>query len=180
MARQCKIDISPHRTEYEDLRLNKKMTYRDIKQIAKNKYNEELSMSCIARHFRDHVESYIDERIKSSKLRERYVKERLKEHINASINIVKTINMLNEQLLQVEKDMSDPKARKEMRDIARTLDSVLQTALRYKNEIKPVEEEQETDVYDRLLWALQEAHIPVEYIKQIKDKWDEYDKKGTE
>lgn len=176
MPRKCKICISPHRSEYEDIRLNKKMTYRDIQQIARNKYEEGLTLSSLSRHFRDHVETYIDERLKSSKLREKYVKERLKEHINASINLVNTLNMLNTQLTQLGDDMADPVIRKEARSIAMTINNVLQTALRFKDEIKPVEEEKDTDVYDRLLWTLEQADVPVEYIKKIRDKWEQYSK----
>ena len=174
MPRQCKICISPHRTEYEDLRINKKLTYNEIQQIAKNKYDEVLSYSCLSRHFSNDVEFYVDQRMKSSKLQEMYVKKKLKEHINASINIVNTLNMLNKQLEAVKNNVDDPVARKEARDIVRILDTVLQTALRYKDEIKPKDEEKDTDVYDRLLWTLQESNVPIDYIKKIKDKWDEY------
>ena len=179
MTKACKLCNSPNRSEYEDLRLNKKVTYSDMAQIARNKYGENISTSCFSRHFNKHVEIYINARIRSDQLKEKFVKEKLKEHINASINIINTLNMLNLQLDKIKGDMDDPKARKEAREIAKTLDTVLQTALRYKDEIKPPNEETNEDVYDRLLWTLDQAKIPVDYIVKIKDMWEKYDKRSN-
>ncbi len=172
----CSICISPNRAEIEDLRLQKKLVLRDIIQIMNNKHNEKLSYASLSRHFNNCIEAYMDANIKSSKLRDKLVKEKIREEINASIQLTDTIKMLNEQLISIRGNMHDENARREAREIAKTLDDVLKTALQYSDKLKPVEIETTDDIYDRLLWSLQEACVPVEYIKIVKDKWVEYGK----
>ena len=180
MPQRCKICSSQHRPEIEDLRLNKKAKYVDILQIIRNKHNEEVSYSSLSRHFNNCVQQYLDSSIKSDKLRQIYVKEKIRENINACVNLINTINMLNEQLVTVRGHMDDPEARKEAREIAKILDDVMRTTLQYSDKLK-IEEDNATDrdVYDRLLWTLEQACIPVEYIQAIKDKWELYGKQSN-
>ena len=175
---KCKICTSNHRAEIEDLRLNKKLVLRDIIQIIQNKYNETYSYSSLSRHFNMCIQPYIDISVKSNKIRQEYINSRIQENINAVVQLADTIKMLNEQLVAIRGNMSSPEVRKEARDIARVLDDVLKTALQYSDKLKPEENNSQEDVYARLLYALDEANIPIEYIKTIKDKWDEYGNKS--
>jgi hypothetical protein len=175
---KCKICSSNHRPEMEDLRLNKKLVLRDIQQIMQNKYQETYSYSSLSRHFQACIQPYVDISIKSNKVRQDYINSRIQENINACVQIVDTLKMLNEQLVCIRNDMTNPESRKEARDIARILDDVLKTALQYSDKLKPEQDNTQEDVYARLLFALDEANIPVEYIKVIKEKWDQYGNKS--
>ena len=177
MANRCKIHISEHRSEIEELRLNKKMTYSEIINIMKEKYNETISLSSLSRHFINCIDVYVKESIKSDKLRKIYVETKIKEQIDASINLVNTISLLNKQLDFVKNHMDDAEARKEVREIAKILDSVMRTALQFSDKLKADNSSSTSeDVYDRLLWSLEQSNVPVEYISAVKDKWEEYGK----
>lgn len=178
MGRKCIVCSSPNRAEYEELRMVKKARLVDIVQIARNKNNETFSTAALSRHFSEHVQAYVDAEVSSSRLRERLVKEKLREQINAAINIVNTLNVLNDQLNRVKDDIDNPEKRQEARSIAQVLNNVLQTALKYKDEIKLPGESSNEEVYDRLLWSLEQADVPAEIVRRIREKWDEYGGKG--
>jgi hypothetical protein len=177
----CSICISPNRSEIEELRLQKKLVLRDIIQIMSNKYQEKLSYASLSRHFNNCIDVYIDAAVKSSKLRDVIIKQKLREELNATMQLQGTIKMLNEQFVAIRNTMNTEEGRKEAREIARILDTVLNTALQYSERLKQDNADTVTndDVYDRLLWSLQESNIPVEYIKVIKDKWVEYGKQNN-
>jgi ATP-dependent Lon protease len=168
--------MSPNRLEYEDLRLNKQIILKDIIQIAKNMHGESLAFSTLSRHFNSCIQPYIDLSIKSSKLRDNFVRNKIQEDINAAINISKTITMLNEQLVSIRGKMDDEEARREAREIAKILDSVMRTALQYSEKLKPEGNKDSEDIYDRLLWSLEQAEVPMDYIKKIQTAWESYGK----
>jgi len=173
----CSICISPNRGEIEELRLEKKLVLKDIIEIMDTKHQEKLSYASLSRHFNNCIEVYMNASVKSSQLRDKLVKERIREEINASIQLQDTIKMLNEQLTAVRGKVDNENVRKEIRDIIKILDTVLNTALQYSDRLKSTNDTvTNEDVYDRLLWSLQESNIPIEYIKVVKDKWVEYGK----
>jgi hypothetical protein len=174
--KKCKVCMSANRLEYEDLRLNKQIILKDIIQIAKNMHGEDLAFSTLSRHFNGCIQPYVDLAIKSSKLRDNFVKSKIQEDINASINISNTIKMLNEQLIAIRDKMNDEQARQEAREIAKILDGVMRTALQYSEKLKPEGNKTDEDVYDRLLFSLEQAQVPMEYIMKIKTAWESYGK----
>ena len=171
MPRVSKIALSPHRAEYEELRFKKHFTYREIAQYARNKYNEHFSIPSLSKYFSKHAK-YIEESIKSNKLRRELIKERMKQEIEATTMIIRQLKNLSNQLDQVENKLEDPEARKETREIIKIADAVLNTALKYKDELTVEERVQEEEIYDRLRYAIE--HLDPQAQREILERFEQY------
>jgi len=170
----CKVCKSLHRAEYEKLRLVDKLLFKELVQIARNKYNENITASTFSRHFRKHVEPILKAEEESRKLRSKLIKERMESAIQATNEIIKYLQTLSNQLSQVADKLEDPEARKETREIIRTADSVLNTALKYKDELTIHDQAMEEDIYDRFRYAIEK--LPAHLQRECLERFDSYAK----
>jgi len=169
---RSKVALSPHRAEYEDLRFNKHFTLREIAQYARNKYGEHFSIPSLSKYFSKH-EKYLEASIKSNKLRKKLLKERIEQELEATTLIIRQLRDLSNQLSKVENNLDDPEARKETREIIRIADAVLNTALRYKDELSIEDTKSEEEIYDRLRYAIEE--LPPLQQRKVLKRFEEYE-----
>jgi len=174
LGRTCKLCTSIHRAEYEEMRLKQHLTYREIIQIAKNKYGERFTNRCLSNHFNKHVEEYLKASIKSAKQRSQLIKESLEKNIAAVNLITKSLQELDSQLERVINKPDDPDARKESREIISKIDDILNTALKYSEKLGVEETVTDEEIYDRLLYSIEP--LDVDDIQTVKKRWKEYTK----
>jgi len=175
MGRDCVICLSPHRVEYEKMRVEKRMRIKDIWLYAKCKHNETFSYSAILRHMRNHVQSLIEEQKKAVRLRKKHIEQEIQRDIAIASNITKNLQICNDQIKRIRERLETEGLSKELGDIAlKWLGEsrlIIELLLRWSDKIKP-ELEGKEDIEDRLYYALKD--LPFDYIEQVKKRWDEW------
>jgi len=177
MGRRCKVCWSPHVAEYEELYLTGKMNMKEILQYAREKYGETFSYPSLSRHFRNHVDPYVEMGRKVDRIRNKFIEEQIKKDIEIAKRLTRNLEICAEMIekyiteLQNEglsKDREDS-LRKWLTETRMTID----TALRYSKELqldkkKPMDENKLLDIVEKCL-----DEIPDEYASAFKKKWDE-------
>ena len=169
----CKICWSDHRDEYEDLRLNKKLTYKEIIEYAKNKYGETLSYASLSRHFNRHVEAVMKRLVQSERLRNKILHEQLRKDVQIAVKLTDNLEILSQEFEKV-KSLETPEERKEAREIIGKINETISLLLRFSDKIPFEKEIKEEEIYERLLYAIQP--LPPEYVVTVKERWEEYPK----
>ena len=165
----CKVCSSPHREEYEDMRLNKKMTLLEISQYARLKYNEDISTASLSRHFTRHVEAYYKKAFSSDSLRMRYMKEQMNAIMRAAKSIRKQLEVLEKQLEKVIENLDDPDSRREAREIMHSTKELVELMFRFEDKFK-AESRSETELYDKIMEIIKD--FPPELVNLFIERWN--------
>ena len=107
MGRSCFVDNSPHREEYDRLRLEGK-PIKYITELAHSKYNEtNLEYHHFQKHFANHVESLVTEAVKANRLRDEVVKEVVKKDIEIIKTFSSNLQSVTDQVSILVKEMGN-------------------------------------------------------------------------
>jgi len=175
MGRQCKVCVSPHRVEIEELRLKKKLRYIDIKQIIKNKYGEDIAISSLSRHFTKHVEEYYKASLQADRFRLRYIKEQINAIVKAAKSIREQMEILEQQLRHVVDRMNDPNARKEAREIMRSTRELVELMFRFEDKFK-TDSVTQSEIYEKIMLCIRD--FPPDLINKFVERWEEVFSEG--
>lgn len=171
MGRVCKVCMSLHRKEYEDLRLRKHLTLKEIQQYALNKYGEYISIASLSRHFRRDVEPLLKAMIEADKQRHEIVREEISKDIKIAAALRENLEILKSQMEEVIQ-VGTPEARREARDIISRINDTVALLLKFSDKIKIEEAMTEEEMFKRLLYAIEP--LPADLIVEIRRRWEEY------
>jgi len=175
LGRPCKVCLSPYRAEIEELRLKKKLKYIEIKQILRHKYGWDISISALSRHFTRHVEDYYKASLEADKFRLRYVKEQINAIVRAAKSIREQMEILQQQLSQVLERAEDPEARREAREIMRSIRELVELMFRFEDKFK-TDNRTTSEIYDKIMLCLRD--FPPDLVNKFIQRWEEVFSEG--
>jgi hypothetical protein len=173
MGRSCMVCGSPHKTEYDKLRVEG-TPIKDIAELAQNKYGEKhLAYHCFQRHFADDLEIVINEQVKASKLREQVVKENIKKDIEIAKMLTKNLGIVADKIEEyANKDID-------------TIDD-LELLLKFMGESRLIIEQflkwsakleirvDDTDTFTKIMKCIED--FPADLIAKFAERWKDYGK----
>jgi len=172
----CVVCMSPHRTEYERLRLEKNWTYPQLSKYAKEKYNEDILPASFSYHFRMHCQPYIERMKKASKYRREVVKAQIKKDIMIAKQLTKNLeicaNKIQEKLKQ---ENLSPEEEKLLLSYLAETRLIIEELLRWSEKLE-LEEEKEP-IVEKIINCMRD--FPPELIEKFLERWEEYDKRQS-
>jgi ribosomal protein L11 methylase PrmA len=153
--------------------LNKKLTYKEIREYALNKYGESFSYAALSRHFNRHVESVMKRFLESERLRNKILHEQLRKDVKIAVKLTDNLEILSQEFEKV-KNLETPEERKEAREIIGKINETISLLLKFSDKIPFEKEVDEEEIYERLLYAIEP--LPPEYVVAVKERWEEYPK----
>jgi len=174
MGRICKICWSPHRPEY-DKKLLEGWEIKEVWRYAITKYNERFSYESLRRHAKNHVEELVRTQVEASKLRQKRIDEEIQKSIEISEQLRRNLQLCNDQIQELSKDVSDPNRRREIRDVIGKINQTVELLLRFSDKLTKSESRMDPEevLIDRLRYALQD--IPWEYASKILERFKQYE-----
>ena len=175
MGRSCQICNSPFREEIDQYITDRKFkTIMDLYKFMIDKYGEKFNLNyqVMRRHYRD-FQNIVEQSVKASGLRERVIQDQIFKDIETVRIIRKNLGTLKNQLTTVgNKNLANPKERKEVRDIVNTINKTLELLLRYSDKIEYQKPNLNDDELIRKILQCFEG-IPSEYQMMFIKKWRE-------
>jgi len=170
MGKICRVDISPNRAYYDELRL-KGYKIKEIWRIAKTEFKEDIPIHSFYYHFRHHLERIIKEGEKASKLRQDAIEEEIYKSMDAARMLRTNLERCAEQS-GVLTDISNPKERKEMRSIISISNETIGLILRFLDKLEVKSKLTEEDIFKKVIQCIKD--FPPELILEFTKKWKEY------
>jgi DNA repair exonuclease SbcCD ATPase subunit len=172
MTGKCKVCSSPHREEYERLRLREKKTYMELSEIAATKYGEFIHWTAFRRHMTRHCLPYIEHEIKTNKLRKEIIQAQIKKDILIAQQLTEALeicrNKIQEKLQKEQLDETDEKLLLEYIEEARL---IIEALLKWSKELK-FEETSEQDLERRIIECIKD--FPPDLIQLFLERWKSY------
>jgi len=172
MGRYCKVCMSTHRDEYESMRLEKGLDVKEIWKYAIDKYNENISYASFQRHFKHHVEEYIETIKRVNKLRDRIVKEEIKKDIEIAKQLRRNLEICSEKIESII-DKGDLSKEDEsiLLDYLGETRMIIEQLLKWSSKIQ-LQTASEDEIYNRILNCIRD--FPYELIVKFKSRWEHW------
>lgn len=175
MGKLCLVCRSIHRDEY-DKRLNDGWEIKEVWRYARREHNEKFSYQSMLNHFHKDVEDIIDAHKKADKIRKDIIEKQIEEEILVSQELRNDLAELSNQLkLLKNKELTDPQARKEIRDIIYASARVIELSLKFADKLEFKPRLSEEEIYDKVIKCMNKAEIPYDLIMKFMDEWDSYE-----
>ena len=167
--RDCKVCRSPHVDEYNELYFKKLWDISKIWRYAARKYGETFSYETMRRHFaRERMKR--DYLIKADRERDEYIRREIEKDIETAKILRRNLELCSAQLEQLKSDMSDPEARKEIREIIGKINQTLELLLRFSDKIESKKEHFDLEsFYRRIIKCMED--FPVELVVKFQERW---------
>jgi hypothetical protein len=169
MMRKCKVCTSPHREEYERLRLQEKKTYMELSEIAAKQYNEMIHWNAFRRHMTRHCLPFIEHAVKSSKFREEVIKAQIKKDVLIATQLTEALeicrNKIQEKLKLKDMDESDEKLLLEYIEEARL---IIEALLKWSKELK-LEQDTSQNIENKIIECMKD--FPPDLVQLFLERW---------
>lgn len=111
MGRSCFVCNSPHRSEYDQLRIDG-MPVKDVWQkIALDKYGEShLQYHHFQKHCANHIEVIVSESVKANRLRDQVIKEVIKKDVEIIKTFSHNLELVADRVDTIAKEMDSLEA----------------------------------------------------------------------
>jgi len=170
MGRVCFVCNSPHRSEYDKMRLDGK-SIKEIHAFSHNTYNENhLEYFHFQKHFMNHVTVLVDEQVKASKLRDQVVKEYIKKDIEIARQLHKNLEIVADKIDEKSKNMDNPNDEEMFLKFATESRMIIDQFLKWGEKLSL--QETDEDVFDKILKCM--ANFPPDLIQQFIERWKTY------
>jgi hypothetical protein len=172
MGRSCYICGSPHRAEYDGMRLKGK-PITEIYYHAKNTYNENhLRYHHFQKHFENHVELLVNEQTKSSKLRDEYVKRIIKTDMEVVERIHKNLTYIADKIDEKVENMENPIAEEMFLKFVAEARMIIEQYLKWGTKMHVADTSE--DMEKKIMKCI--ADFPADLIAKFVERWEEYDR----
>ena len=163
---------SLHRAEYEDLYLNQKKNVKWIWRYAKSKYNEDVSYSAMVRHFKQHVQYYVDLRKEIDKQRAEIIRKYMYEDILIAQKIHEHLDLIEKQIKEkVNMPNRSPMDEKLMLEWINSARLSIEQLLKWKEKL--ILPEEDTEEIGKVIEDIIKD-FPEEYQLKFIERWREY------
>lgn len=170
MGRICWICNSPHRSEYDQMRLNNK-SVQEIYLYSHNKYQENhLKYYHFQKHFQNHIEVLVNEQEKSSKLRDQYVKEIIKKSIDIGRRLQRNLEIVTKKVEEKAENMDNPIAEEMFLKFVGESRLIIEQFLKWTSKLEL--EESSEDTMKKIMKCMES--FPPDLIEQFIEKWKTY------
>ena len=158
MGRQCYVCFSPHRQEYEEMKLQQKRTLKEIANYARSQYGEEFSTAALSRHLTEHCEKYIQVAVESNRNREKVIKSEITKDMEAAQLLTKNLRLCADMIGSLslkfqETGEYDPETEKSLRYWLAETRQTIELALKFYDRVQETKREPE-DIMPKIEKAL--------------------------
>jgi hypothetical protein len=91
----CKVCSSPNRAEIERLRVMDNKNFKELAEIVKSKWNENITSVSISRHFKRHFIPIVEESVKSSRLISETATKKVEKTLELLSQLENNLSLLN-------------------------------------------------------------------------------------
>jgi hypothetical protein len=153
--------------------LNQKKNLKYIWRFAKSKYNEDFSYSGIRRHFKNHVQYYLDIKKEVDKERAKIIQRFLREDVYIAEKLTEHLKWIEEEIKKKRQEglhsvKEEELALEWIESARRTIDQIL----RWKDKLILPEEPKE-DIAKVVIECIKD--FPPELIDKFTKRWEEYE-----
>jgi len=172
MGAKCKVCVSPHKVEYERLRLQEHLTYMELSRIAFTQHNEIISWEAFRRHFTKHCLPFIEEAVKSSKFRDEVIKAQIKKDVLIAQQLTEALEICRKKMLEkLKKDPMEESDEKLLLEYIEEARLIIEELLRWSKELK-LKEEEPTNLEARFVECMKD--FPLDLVKKFLDRWKSF------
>ena len=176
MGRKCIVEMSPHLSEYEKMRMDGK-TIQDIVAYARDKYGEGwLKYYHFQRHFQEHMAYVVTEGIKVSKLRDEVIKESIKKTIEIAKRITRDLDIVADAVDtwadKVKDNPNDEVAHDRLLDYLEESRHIFDQYFKWQKDLEVTDTGEET--FLKIMKCIED--FPPDLIAKFSDRWENYNK----
>lgn len=176
MGRKCIVEMSPHLSEYEKMRIDG-INIQDILKFAHETYGENhLKYHHFQRHFQEHMSYVVTEGIKVSKLRDEAIKESIKKTIEVAKRIQRSMDIVADNVdtwaTKVSDNPDNEVANEMLLNYLNESRLIFEQALKWESKLDVADTGEET--FSKIMKCLED--FPPDLINKFIDRWENYNK----
>ena len=170
LGRICFICNSPHRAEYDQMKLDGK-PIKEIHAYSHNQYQENhLEYYHFQKHFANHVEVLVREQEKAGKLRDQYVKEVIKKSIDIGRRLQRNLELVTDKIEEKAQHMDNPIAEEMFLKFVGESRLIIEQFLKWTSKLDL--EESSEDTMKKIMYCLQD--FSPDLIEKFIERWKSY------
>ena len=173
MGKICKICSSPHREEYDKMRLDG-TSIKEITRVAHSKYGEiHLKYFNFQKHFANHVQTLVSETIKANQLRDKVVRETIKRDIEVVKTFSRNLELVTSRIDTISKEIESlediKKYGKMLLNFLGEARLTIDQYLKFSNKLDI--QDTSDDLFKKMMKCMYD--FPPELLKKFSDRWNE-------
>jgi len=176
MPPKCKVCGSPFRLEYEKQYLESHMKVDEIWRLSSKSHPEEvISYFSFRRHFKNHVDYYLDIEKQVDYERKELYKRVLKQDITVAEQLLGNLKLCSEKIeKKAKEEHMEVQDEKVLLDWLSEARMTIEEILKWKDKIEWETPESEEDQVKKIMECM--SDFPSELLLKFKERWDNYGK----
>jgi len=171
MGRVCQVCYHPHRAWIEK-RILEGWVKKEIYNEMKRKDMNPPPYKSILNHARKCMQIYMDQSLKSDRLRKEKIREEIKRDLNTAKGLRQNLELLNRMIDRViaESDVDDKATREELSRLIHRVNETIELILRFSDKVGIIEEPESLE--DKIIYCLRD--FPSDLIVKFKQRWESH------
>lgn len=170
MGRRCKVCDSLHVADY-DQKILSGWVVKEVWKYAMREHQMIVSYEAFRNHANNCVRGMVQESRYASRLRQKKIDEEIQRDIQLVKQLTDNLSLCNEQVSKL-KDVEDPEARGEVREIIGRINQTVDLLLKFSDKLNIKPAVSEDELYDRVVRCMED--FPPEWILKFREKWSLY------